>query len=416
MTVPGVLKDPAFRLLWIGRLVSLFGTRFTDLALPWVLLQSTGSPWQVALVMACEQAATFLLSLPTGAWVERQRKRGVAMGAEALRFTVMLLLTILVFLDRLSPWAAGLALFVMGAAGLFFSAAHRPLVVFAVGRNRLQEAYNLNEGADAISTLLGPAAAGAVMTAFGPGWALAVDALSYLVSLVTLCVTRVPEPGSGAEREEPAGAVRETIRERFRDSIEGLQYIMANAVPRTLVNVGALLGFSAVASSLLITVLAQQTLHLTAAEAGWIYSAMGAGNVSGVFVLAWMQRTIPCAALLRGALLAAAGGAVILAASTAFLGALIGAFLLDGALSVAFVVQASHVLVFTPDRLLARVQTAASLADDTARLLARLTAGGLAETLGVRAALLVCAMLLCGGAVLVHRTRMREEPVAEVTP
>lgn len=251
------------------------------------------------------------------------------------------------------------------------------------------------------------------MTGFGPGWALAVDTLSCLVSLVTLCIIRVEER-SGVEREEPAGKVRATVRERLRNSIQGFRYLLGNPVPRTLVSIGTLLGFSAVASSLLITVLAQQKLHLTAAEAGWIYSAMGAGNVTGVFLVAWMQRTLPWAVLLWGALLAAAGGAVILAISTAFLGALIGAFLLDGALSVAFVLQASNVLAFTPDRLLARVQTAASLADDTARLLARLTAGGLAETLGVRAALLVCALLLCGGAVLVHRTRMREEPVAEV--
>ncbi|HEY8415740.1 MAG TPA: MFS transporter [Thermaerobacter sp.] len=410
--MPGVLKDPVFRLLWFGRFASLFGTRFSDLALPWVLLQSTASPWQVALVVACEQAATFLLSLPAGAWVERQRKRDVALAAETLRFAVMLLLAVLVFFDELSSWTAGLALFVMGAAGLFFSTAYRPLLVFAVGRNRLPAAYNLNEGADAVSTLLGPVAAGALMTAFGPTWALAVDALSYLISLATLMAIRVREPASGADDERPAG----TVRERFRASLAGFRYILGHPVPGTLVGIGSLLGFSAVASSLLVTVLVQQDLRWSAAQAGWIYSAMGAGNVTGVVVLGWMQRAVPWAMLLAAALLAAAGGAAVLAFSTTFPAALLGAFLLDGALSVAFVVQASHVPVFTPDRLLARVHAAASLADDTARLLARLFAGGLAETLGVRAAFLACALLLGGGAVLAHRTRIKEEPVAEVRP
>lgn len=322
--MPDLLKHPSFRILWVGRLASLFGTRFSDLALPWIILQSTNSPWKAGLVVAGQQAATLLLSIPAGVWVERQHKHRVAIISECLRFLAMLLLTLLVFQNKLSLWAVGLLQFFTGAAGLFFSAAYRPLLVFAIGRTRLQEAYNLNEGADAISTLLGPAAAGVVLVEFGPGWALAIDTFGCLISLVTLNIVRVREPEVTADREGSA----KNIQAKWRDGVEGVLYILRNPIPRTLVGIGSLLGFATVASSLLITVLAQQRLHLNAAQAGWIYSAMGVGNVLGG--------------------------------------------LMDGALSVAFVVQASNVLVFTPDALLARVHTAAALVDDAARLIARL--------------------------------------------
>ncbi|WAH35991.1 hypothetical protein [Alicyclobacillus dauci] len=50
----GIPETFNFRSLWFGRMVSIFGDRFTELALPWIVLQSTHSPWKAGLVVACE--------------------------------------------------------------------------------------------------------------------------------------------------------------------------------------------------------------------------------------------------------------------------------------------------------------------------------------------------------------------------
>lgn len=398
--IPDLLRNNIFRKLWLGNLTSIFGRRFTDLVLPLIILQNTGSPWKASIVFVGEQIAPILLAIPIGVLVESLPKKKVAIIANFVRFLGMIFLAFLVLVDGLSVWTVFVTLLITGTASEFFAASYTPFLVFAVGRERLEEAYNLNEGADAIGTLVGPAVAGGIFVLFGAAWALAIDALSILVSLVIIGLVNVHEylPTKTHEYKNSKAKVLHYIMQ----GKEGILYIAKSKIQRLFVGIEGLLGFISMSSSLLIIILAEEALQLAADQTGLLFSAMGIGNIVGVLVLGQLHK-IRWPILLFSSLLVSTIGALLLAFAPSFSWAMAGTFFLDGGLAIAFVVNASNHMIYTPEHLLARVDTTTSTIDGFSRLGARPYAGGLAQVLGAPWTFVISAILLAVGSITVFK-------------
>ncbi|MEN8702161.1 MFS transporter [Bacillus infantis] len=155
-----LFKNKNFLVLWIGQLATIFGNRFSEIAVPLVVLQLTGSPWKAALIAVCSRAVPLALSLQAGYWVDRHSKKKIAMGADALSFMAMSALVLCFFFNVLNIWILAICLLVLGAAGLFYRVSLGAMLPSIVGRDQLVRAHNYIEGADAVSTLAGPVMAG----------------------------------------------------------------------------------------------------------------------------------------------------------------------------------------------------------------------------------------------------------------
>lgn len=123
-----LLKNKNFSVLWFGQLATIFGNRFSEIAIPLIVLQLTGSPWQAALVVVCSQVAPLVLSLPVGTWIESKSKKQVAMSAEAISFFTMCTLVTFVLFDQLNIWILAGSLLILGATGLFFKVSFGAMV------------------------------------------------------------------------------------------------------------------------------------------------------------------------------------------------------------------------------------------------------------------------------------------------
>ncbi|TMW70377.1 MFS transporter [Alteribacter natronophilus] len=189
-----LFKERNFRVMWIGQLATIFGNRFSEIAIPLIVLQLTGSPWHAALVVVCSQAAPLVLSLPVSSWIETRSKRSVALFAQAVSFLTMGALVVFVLLDLLTIWTLAGSLLILGASGLFFRVSFGAMVPGVVGRDRLIEAHNSFEGADAVSTLIGPFLAGIVLTFYGAAAVLTIDAATYLISFLGILFLTYREP------------------------------------------------------------------------------------------------------------------------------------------------------------------------------------------------------------------------------
>src|SRR5919201_3158687 len=66
-----------FRLLWIGEGISLLGDQFYMIALPWLVLQLTGSALALGTIMALASVPRALFMLVGGAFVDRFSPRAV---------------------------------------------------------------------------------------------------------------------------------------------------------------------------------------------------------------------------------------------------------------------------------------------------------------------------------------------------
>ncbi|MEP6987089.1 MAG: MFS transporter, partial [Chloroflexota bacterium] len=90
-----------FRLLWIGEGISLLGDQFYMIALPWLVLQITGSALALGSVMALAAIPRALFMLIGGALVDRFSPRYVMMASNLARFVLVALLSALVLTNHI---------------------------------------------------------------------------------------------------------------------------------------------------------------------------------------------------------------------------------------------------------------------------------------------------------------------------
>src|SRR4051794_2890802 len=97
----GPLSVRNFRLLWIGEGISLLGDQFYMIALPWLVLQLTGSALALGTVMALAGIPRALFMLVGGVLVDRFSPRSVMAASNFARLVLVALLSALVLTNNI---------------------------------------------------------------------------------------------------------------------------------------------------------------------------------------------------------------------------------------------------------------------------------------------------------------------------
>ncbi|SCG50236.1 Predicted arabinose efflux permease, MFS family [Micromonospora echinaurantiaca] len=188
MTHP--LRVRSFRLLFLSRTVSAVGDAVVPAALALAVLRATGSPGALALVLACATVPRLLLLPLGGVLADRFDARRVAIAADLVRCAAQLVVGVELLGDPgLTPIAVATA--IGGAAGAFALPTAAPLVAATVTPAQRQPANALVGVTANASRLAGPALAGALIWAAGPGWAFLFDAATFAVSAALLAAVRI---------------------------------------------------------------------------------------------------------------------------------------------------------------------------------------------------------------------------------
>src|SRR5690349_24346395 len=85
---PHPLRNPAFVRLWAGSAVSLLGDQFYLVALPWVVLQITGSAVAMGTILMTAAIPRAVLMLMGGALTDRFSPRRILMATATARTVV----------------------------------------------------------------------------------------------------------------------------------------------------------------------------------------------------------------------------------------------------------------------------------------------------------------------------------------
>jgi MFS family permease len=187
--------------------ISLLGTRVSMIAIPWLVLVSTGSATRTGLVAAAELTPMVILKATGGPLVDRVGPRRAAITADALSLVSVGLIPLLHRADHLT-FPVLLALVAVGGAlrgpGDAAVGAMIPSLV-ASADVPLERATGLSSAIERGATMIGAAIAGGLVATIGPANAVAVDAASFGVCAVVLLVTtrgldergfgRAPETG-----------------------------------------------------------------------------------------------------------------------------------------------------------------------------------------------------------------------------
>jgi len=189
----GILRQHAFRHVFLGAAISLLGTAIAPVALAFAVLgQPGGSAARLGFVMASEAAAQVVFLLVGGVLADRVSRYRLMAGSDLVAFAAQGS-TAGLFISRAAPLGliAGLSAVAGAASGVFYPSS-RGLIPQVVDGPQLQSANALIRLAQNTASLAGASVSGVIIVGVGAGWALAIDAISFLVSAGLVLTSRAP--------------------------------------------------------------------------------------------------------------------------------------------------------------------------------------------------------------------------------
>ncbi len=190
----GALGERRFRLLWIGQTASVLGDALVPVALAFAVLDLTGSASDLGLVLTAETVPLVGFVLVGGVVADRLPRQLVMLVSDCVRALSQATLAALLLAGAAQVWELILLAAVYGSAAAFFQPAATGLVPATVSAARLQQANALFGLSRNAGFVVGPALAGVIVAAANPGIAFAIDAGSFVVSIASLALLRLPAP------------------------------------------------------------------------------------------------------------------------------------------------------------------------------------------------------------------------------
>ncbi|GAA3732064.1 MFS transporter [Plantactinospora mayteni] len=269
-----------FRLLWFGQGVSTIGSEITEIALPFTALVFLGaSATEIGILSGLKDLAGLVLTLFAGVLVDRMRRRRLMIAADLGRFLALGIIPLLALGGILSMPILYVAAFVVGCLTVVFNLAYPAFVGSLLENDRLINANSKLEGTQQIAGVVGPGLGGILVQALRAPFAIAVDALSFLLSALSLSAMRHRESEDDLIRGETGG-----VRGVFRDIKEGLVATFGNPHLRALAAEAATFNLFSQIVMVLFLVYASRDVGLSAGVIGVVFAVGSVGGTLGALV------------------------------------------------------------------------------------------------------------------------------------
>jgi MFS family permease len=379
-----IARARGLRPLLAAEVVSTTGACMTAIALPWLVLTTTGSAAKAGLVAAVEWVPMALLGIPSGSIAARLGPRRTIVACDTARIPIVAAVPVLYWLGALD---FGVLLGLAFLTGAFFPAhfaSQRTILPALLGEaaDELTRGNAVLQAANRLPMVLGPALGGLLVAALGAPAVLVIDAGSYALSAL-LVTTLVPRTADGAASPaEDGGGLWDGARELARERV---------LRPLTLAYAGIDLAMQGV--FLALPVLAFSAYDRNAGLAGLLLAAWGAGALAGAVPAVRLSSREPVG-LIRWALVAQAAPLWLVAAPLPPLVLAAGMALSGLANPVANAPATTLVTLSVAEPLRAKTMLAFITASTTAAGVGLFIAGPAAEAFGARA-------VLAGGAAIV---------------
>ncbi|MBL8264002.1 MAG: MFS transporter [Xanthomonadaceae bacterium] len=205
-----------FVLLWIGQMMSGIGSRLSSFALGLWVLRTTGSTTQFAITFIATALPAIFFAPLAGALVDRWDRRRILMGCDVLSAMLMGALALLLTSGHLAIWHVYAVAALTSLLDTFRTPAFLASVPLLVKADQLPRANGLVHSGDAAASIVGPLLAGFLIATMDFQGVLLIDALTFVVSLLTLGLIVIPRV-AGHEEERRASP--------WIEAMKGLQYV-----------------------------------------------------------------------------------------------------------------------------------------------------------------------------------------------
>jgi MFS family permease len=383
----GLWRDRDFMKFWSAETFSLLGSQVSLVAIPLLAVASlTASPFEMGVLNAAQFAPFLLLTLVAGVWVDKHRRLPMLIGTNFGRAVLFGLIPLAMALKLLNIGLLSALVFLAGMLTVVFELAYQSYLPSLVGHEHLIEGNGKLEGSRSFAQMSGPGTAGILVGAAGAPFAILIDAVTYLVSAVTLSLVRRTEP----EPQPPAGP-RKSLRAQIG---HGLRLSVSNTYLRALGTEAAVYNlFNQMLWAVLILHLARG-MHFHPTVVGLVLTTEGVGALLGSLVAARLGRRWGLGPTLIGSIVVANAAPLLIPAAPSgwvLAAPLIGvALLINGTGLAVYSIQAISLrqAAVTAD-ILGRTNASYRFTVTGAAALGALIGGALGGLIGLRATMIV---------------------------
>ncbi|MFN8113362.1 MAG: MFS transporter [Solirubrobacterales bacterium] len=321
-----VLRHRDFRLLWLAGLASVLGDRIVTVALALFVIDLTGNPTDLGIVLAAHAIPLVAFMLLGGIWADRVPRHRLMVLTDLVRFALHAALALLIITGEVEIWQVVVIEALFGAAEAFFRPASSAVVPQTVPESEIQEANALVGMSNNVCEFVGPALATVLVLGVGAGEAFAVDAATFVIS-AALLIRMSPRRREGAAGAELAAVEEpESIRAQLR---VGFEEVRKRAWVWSVLMAACTLVFFGLAPWFVLGPVVAEDHYGGTDVYGIVTAALGAGTIIGAIVgIRWKPLHPMRVGMIMGAIWCPMGIAYALGAPLEFVlpAAVIGGF------------------------------------------------------------------------------------------
>jgi DHA3 family macrolide efflux protein-like MFS transporter len=262
-------------LLLCGQFISEIGDKFYALALSLWVLETTGSPSMMGLVLFSSMVPAIVLGFFIGVVIDRYDRKALLVAADLLRGLIVAVVVIVYYMDLLSLTVIITAQILLSICSAFFDPALQSLIPQVVERERLAKANSMSSLVGGIAMIIGPVLGGLSVAYIGYTFVFIFNSLSFIVSALFKALLRLP------------GITNKAVHEKsYKESIlEGYKYILSRKRLVVIIAVVVLVHFFVGSVQVIIPVLATKLPGNGAKNLGYFQTFFGLGVVVTAFLL-----------------------------------------------------------------------------------------------------------------------------------
>lgn len=383
VSLPSLWRHSGFLRLWAGQSISVFGSVVGIAAMGFTaILFLHATPFQLGILSAARLLPGFLIGLAAGAWVDRLRRRPVLIAVDLGRAALLATIALAALFGTLRIEQLYAVTFLISLLTVFFDVAYQSYLPTLITREELTEGNSKLAATASVAEFGGFSVAGWLVERLTAPVTILIDAISFVVSALSVWWIRTPEP-------VPARSGHHDMRAEIA---EGLRTIRNDRLLRSLAVCSLSKDFFIGIYGALVLLYMTRGLGFNPGVLGVIFAVGGVSSFFGAMATPALARRFgPARSMIAGLLLfgvsilfvPVAQGATVASAILLTGQQLIG----DGAITIHMINQVSVRQKIAPEGMLGRVNATSEFLRLGSSLAGSLAGGLLGEFAGVRTAL-----------------------------
>jgi MFS family permease len=387
-----------FLFIWIGKMISNFGSQIYTIALPLLIYDLSHSALAMSTMRAIDFFPNIFIGMIAGVMVDRFSRKWIMSIMTLLQIGALSGMVVLLFAEQIEVWHLYILGFILTSSGYTFGNAQHSIIPQLVMKEQLTEANAKLTFLDTLIRTIGPGIAGLIIAIYS-------YQTSFTLYLICLIVLILLLQGIEEPKSERTPSKQKTV---WGDMKEGITALIEN---KTLLTPTVIIIFKNLAASLVLGVLifyAADVLLASEKEIGLMYSIGAVGGLLASITVSWIRKRLGRGNIFVWSILIDVIGMIVLIFSHTWWIIGVSLFIRMYSVTVSNIAYLTIRQEFTPNHLLGRVAGTSSMLMKLSTPIGFFLSGIWAEFLPVRWLFVFSAIILFIMFIVALKSRFAE--------